>query len=87
VIFDTSSMCNCQHKKKYLPLLTELLLESPILDTDTDPNKLIPFEEVVVNLERNWVNYGCSMGIGGGGRFKCGSFSHTFVFSNQVLSF
>jgi len=82
VIFDTSAIS--KEQKKYLPLLRELLVESPILDTDAEPNKLIPFEEVVANLERTWLSYGCSMGIDGGGRFKCGSFSHTFVFNNQV---
>lgn len=79
VLMDTTSLTLQQ--RKYLALLRELIVESPILQDD---GSSMSFEDVVADLSRTWLSYGCSLGIDGGGRFKCGSYSHTFSLTNQV---
>jgi len=76
---DTSSLT--LEQRKYLSLFRELIVESPVLQDD---GSTMSFEEVVADLSRTWLSYGCSVGIDGGGRFKCGSYSHTFLMTNQV---
>jgi hypothetical protein len=78
-MMDTSSLSLQQ--RKHLALLRELIVESPV---SKDDGTIMSFEEVVAELSRTWLSYGCSIGVDGGGRFKCGSFSHTFLLTNQV---
>lgn len=66
--------------RPYLLLLTELLTESPILRD----GKLVPYEEVVAQLEADTVATGTRIGLEGASRFTCGPFSNTISIMIQV---
>lgn len=68
--------------RPYLPLLLDALLESPVQRGDT----LVPYEQVVTELNADTVAVGTSIGLNHLGRFKCGSYSHTAIVSLQVES-
>lgn len=55
VLMDTSALS--LEELKYLPLLREVLVESPIRQED---GSLLPFEAVVAELNRAWLSHGCS---------------------------
>lgn len=76
---DTSSLS--YEQLKYLPLFREVLVESPVL---LDNGTVMSFEDVVADINRTWLSHGCSLGIDGGGRFKCGSYCHSFTLNCQV---
>jgi hypothetical protein len=76
---DTSSLN--YEQRKFLPLFREVLVESPVMMED---GIVLSFEEVVADLNRTWLSHGCSLGIDGGGRFKCGSHGHVFTLNSQV---
>lgn len=66
--------------RPYLLLFTELLTESPILRD----NKVIPYEEVVAQLEADTVATGTRIGLETSSRFTCGPFSNTISLMIQV---
>ncbi|XP_076319317.1 uncharacterized protein C05D11.1-like [Tachypleus tridentatus] len=68
VLMDTSKVT--VDLRLYLPLLMELILESPLLRDGT----LVPYEVVVQQLATDTVSCGTSIGIGGG-LFSCGSYA------------
>jgi len=71
-------------QRKYLTLFTEALTESPVKLED---GTLLSYEDVVAALNRDLLSYACSVGIDGGGQFKCGSFSQNFSLTCQVSNF
>lgn len=76
---DTSSLTSTL--RPYLPLLIEALLELPV----NDGGKLVSYEDVVAELERDTVSTSSSLGVSGGSRFICGSYSTTACISLQVV--
>ncbi|KAK9870443.1 hypothetical protein WA026_008009 [Henosepilachna vigintioctopunctata] len=68
--------------RTYLPLLLESLLELPLKKDDT----LIPYEEVVAQLNNDTVSNSAHLGLSKSGLFKCGPFSQTAVVMLQVES-
>lgn len=77
-LLDTSTVP--QELRLYLPLLLETLLESSIQRGDT----LVPYEQVVAELNADTVAVAQNLGLGHLGRFKCGTYSHTAMVSMQV---
>lgn len=77
-LLDTSKVP--QDLRVYLPLLLESLLELPI---ERD-GQLIPYEDVVAQLNDDTVTTGTSIGLGGGSLFSCGSYSQTATLAIQV---
>ena len=65
--------------KPYLPLFLEMVLESPVLEGETE----IPYEEVVAKLSEDTVEHSFSLGVGGR-RFLPGGFSQSAVLSIQA---
>lgn len=67
--------------RNYLPLLLESLLELPV---ERD-GKIIPYEDVVAQLNDDTVSSCTSIGLGGGrSLFKCGNYSQTCIVNLQV---
>lgn len=66
--------------RPYLSLLIEAFMELPI----SENGKLVPYEDVVAELERDTVSSSATMGVSGGSRFFCGSYSTTAYLSIQV---
>ncbi|XP_971907.2 uncharacterized protein C05D11.1-like [Tribolium castaneum] len=64
----------------YLPLMLESLFESPIRKN----GKLIPYEEVIEQLNNDTVSFSSSIGLGSKSLFKCGPYSHTISVMLQV---
>ncbi|RZC37564.1 C05D11.1-like, partial [Asbolus verrucosus] len=65
----------------YLPLMLESLFESPIRKN----GKLIPYEDVIEELNNDTVSFSASVGLGTKSRlFKCGPYSHTVSIMLQV---
>ncbi|XP_063704870.1 uncharacterized protein C05D11.1-like [Culicoides brevitarsis] len=75
---DTESVPN--KLRPYLLLFTELLMESPIMRD----GKLIPYEEVVAQLEADTVSTGTRIGLETASRFTCGPYSNTISLMIQV---
>ena len=65
--------------KPYIPLFLEMVLESPVLEGETE----IPYEEVVAKLSEDTVEHCFSLGIGGR-RFMPGAFSQSAVLAIQA---
>jgi len=68
-----------QNLKPYLPLVTELLLESPLLDGSNE----IPYEKVVAQLSEDCLESSFSLGVAGH-RFLPGSFAQSAVLFLQA---
>ncbi|CAH0557668.1 unnamed protein product [Brassicogethes aeneus] len=79
-MLDTSSIPS--ELRAYLPLLLESLLELPV----NRDGRIVPYEEVVAQLNHDTVCTEVGVGLGGGGRqtFKCGNYSSTVIVSMQV---
>ncbi|KAJ8921035.1 hypothetical protein NQ315_015831 [Exocentrus adspersus] len=78
-LLDTSSVPS--ELRSYLPLLLESLLELPI---ERD-GKIIPYEDVVAQLNDDTVSSSTSIGLlGGKAMFRCGSYSQTCTVTLQV---
>ncbi|KAJ8970899.1 hypothetical protein NQ317_009051 [Molorchus minor] len=78
-LLDTSSVPS--DLRNYLPILLESILELPIERN----GKIIPYEEIVAELNNDTVSSSTSIGLGGGrGHFKCGNYSQTCVLNLQV---
>ncbi|XP_067002472.2 uncharacterized protein C05D11.1 [Anabrus simplex] len=69
-----------QEKRVYLPLLLESLLELPIKRGDV----LVPYEDIVAELETDTVASVTRIGLEATSRFQCGPFSHTALLSLQL---
>lgn len=65
--------------RPYLPLLIEAFMELPI----NEDGKIISYEDVVAELERDTVSSSSAIGVSGGSRFVCGSYSSTAYLSIQ----
>lgn len=66
--------------RNYLPLYLDTILESPIMRGDV----LIPYEEVVSELEADTIASGARIGLERNERFACGAFSQTVSVILQV---
>nr|CAD7430732.1 unnamed protein product [Timema monikensis] len=78
VLLNTSGLSTAL--RPYLPLFLESLLELPILRGDT----LVPYEQVVAQLETDTISVSASIGLENSSRFHCGAFSHTAVLMLQL---
>jgi len=79
---DTSSL-NREYRK-YVPLLLEVIAEEcgPLRRDD----RLIPYEEVVAELEADTVSVSTHIGFNGGsGRYSCGIYSNNVYLMLQVM--
>lgn len=80
-LMDTSNVP--EDLRLYLPLLLEALFESPLKRND----KIIPYEEVVTELNNDTVTSGGQIGLDPRcKRFSCGSFAHSVSTMLQVES-
>lgn len=79
VTMDTASLT--PEQRLYLPLLLELLMESPIIVDGTE----IPYEEVVSALESDTVSCSRRVGLQDAGRFSCGPYSNYVLMSFQGM--
>lgn len=77
MIIDTASLS--KDSRMYLPLYSEIILESPILKE----GKLIPYEDVVKQLAADTLSASTSIGVEGR-RFTPGSFASLLVISFKV---
>lgn len=75
---DTSSIT--REYRKYIPLLLEVIMESPV----KRDGRLIPHEEVVAELEADTIEISTQIGFINGSRFSCGAYSHTVNLMLQV---
>jgi Zn-dependent M16 (insulinase) family peptidase len=66
--------------RSYLILLLELLTESPIRRGD----KLVPYEEIVKQLDAYTISSGTRLGLESRSRFSCDPFSKTVCVMLQV---
>lgn len=64
----------------YLPLLLDLIVESPVVHGDT----IIPYEEVVTSLEKDTISMGTRIGLESNTQFSCGPFSNIVSMMIQV---
>ncbi|KAK1127835.1 hypothetical protein K0M31_003327 [Melipona bicolor] len=58
--------------KPYIPLLLELLMECPVMRN----NQLIPYEEIVAELEADTISNDTNLGVTSSSRFSCGPYSY-----------
>jgi Zn-dependent M16 (insulinase) family peptidase len=63
----------------YLPVLSEMILKTPIMRN----GELVPYEKVVAELYSDTIAYGCGMGISSSG-ISCGAFSMLLGLQMQV---
>ncbi len=70
------------HLKPYLPLLLELLVESPILEDDG--TTLVPYEEVVAQLATDFLVTKAGLGLKSQ-RFLVGSYGQAAVLELQTV--
>ncbi|XP_015601715.1 uncharacterized protein C05D11.1 [Cephus cinctus] len=77
VVLDTCFIPN--NLRPYIPLLLESILECPVKRND----QLIPYEQVVEELQGDTVAINIKIGCEDRGRFSCGSFSHSVTFLLQ----
>lgn len=77
---DTSKLSS--DLRDYLPLLFEVLFESPV----EKDGKTIPYEQVVQQLSDDTVSSAGNLGLGSGKHsyFKCGSYAQTCTVMIQV---
>ncbi|XP_074663020.1 uncharacterized protein C05D11.1-like isoform X2 [Tubulanus polymorphus] len=65
--------------KLYLPLFTEILLESPVIRN----GEFVPHEEVITELAADTLSSDATVGVGGG-RFSCGDYAQVITLSLKV---
>lgn len=75
-----SSQCLAQKDRLYLPLLSEMIFESPI----QREGELIPYESVVAELFSDTISYDCSIGLSGRGPYSVGQLGMLFTIAMQV---
>ncbi|XP_063241639.1 uncharacterized protein C05D11.1-like [Bacillus rossius redtenbacheri] len=78
VLMDTSRVAAAQ--RAYLPLLLECLLELPVLRD----GRLVPYEEVVAELETDTISTSVRLGLESASRFHCGPYCSTACLLLQV---
>ncbi|XP_043275299.1 uncharacterized protein C05D11.1-like [Venturia canescens] len=71
VLMDTAPIN--RESRPYLPLLLEAMTESSIMRN----GKIIPYEEVVAELEEDTIAESTGLGLFTANRFSCGDYSHT----------
>ncbi|XP_017766196.1 PREDICTED: uncharacterized protein C05D11.1-like [Eufriesea mexicana] len=71
VIMNTSNVKT--EYKPYIPLLLKIIMESPIMRN----GKLIPYEEIVTELEADTITNDTSLGVDSFSRFSCGAYSYS----------
>lgn len=76
---DTSSVT--REYRKYIPLLLELIMESPV----KRDGRLISYEEVVAELEADTIGTSTHAGFNTSARFSCGAYSHSVYLSLKVM--
>ncbi|XP_065176608.1 uncharacterized protein C05D11.1-like [Sycon ciliatum] len=74
-VLDTA--CLSDEQRLYLPLYLEVLFESPVVRN----GKVIDYEQVITELERDLLNQGAALGFYCGSAFRCGSFGELAVVS------
>lgn len=77
-LLDTGKLSSSE--RLYLPLITELLFESPI---DRD-GTIVPYEQIVSELFSDTVCYCCGIGVGSGSSFSTGAAGNLLNISMQV---
>lgn len=78
VLMDTNDVADAL--RPYLLLLFECLLESPIERNGI----LVPYEEIVAQLEADTVAAATRIGLESSSRFQCGPYSQTATLMLQV---
>lgn len=76
---DTASIT--REYRKYIPLLLEVIMESPV----KRDGKIIPYQEVVAELEADTIASTTQLGFNGSTRFSCGSYGHSVYLMLQVM--
>ncbi|XP_071875981.1 uncharacterized protein C05D11.1 [Bombus fervidus] len=59
--------------KPYIPLLLEIIMECPVMRN----SQLIPYEEIVAELEADTIRNDTNLGVSNSSRFSCGLYSYT----------
>lgn len=81
---DTASIT--REYRKYIPLLLEVIMESPV----TRDGRLIPYEEIVSELEADTIAVDTQIGFNSA-RFSCGPYGNSvhlmFQVTYQLLHF
>ena len=78
VLMDTAGVP--QEQRPYLPLLLESMLELPVRRGET----VVPYEEVVTQLECDTIAASTRIGLEASSRFQCGPFCQTAYLMIQV---
>lgn len=78
IIMDTSSIAT--EYKPYIPLLLEVIMESPVKRHD----QLIAYEDVVAELEADTITTRTGIGLENNARFSCGAYSYSASLMLQV---
>ncbi|XP_003399672.2 uncharacterized protein C05D11.1 [Bombus terrestris] len=71
VIMNTSDVK--EEYKPYIPLLLETIMECPVMRN----SQLIPYEEIVAELEADTISNDTNLGVSNSSRFSCGLYSYT----------
>lgn len=69
-----------ENLRPYIPLLMELILVSPV----NRNGKLVPYTDIVNELESDTIQISSGVGVVGGSRFSCGIFSQGANLTLQV---
>lgn len=80
ILLMNTSKCLTKEERLYLPLLSEIIFECPIIRA----GKEIPYETVIESLYSDTVSYSSSVGISGPSVFSAGFLSMLFVICMQV---
>lgn len=79
VIMNTSNVK--KEYKPYIPLLLEIIMECPVMRN----GQLIPYEEIVAELEADTTNNATALGIGiNSSKFSCGLYSYSALLILQI---
>lgn len=82
VIMNTSNVK--KEYKPYIPLLLEIIMECPVMRN----GQLIPYEEIVAELEADTTNNATALGVGiNSSKFSCGLYSYSALLILQVTIF
>lgn len=81
VLLDTSNIDPAL--RPYLPLLLESLLELPVQRGES----LVPYEEIVAELENDTITAETRLGLDSSARFSCGPYAQVifFIFTFLIM--
>lgn len=79
VIMNTSDVK--EEYKPYIPLLLETIMECPVMRN----SQLIPYEEIVAELEADTISNDTNLGVSNSSRFSCGLYSYTALLILHVI--